>query len=514
MSAGVTSASRRIRSIAWYMPACVASTVPSLGAVQLYAASVPVHASALIPLFAVPILVTVVAAFLVARLQGPAPVKGTALALAVLLANSYPQVSLRAELAGTADRALGLATLVVVGVALYRLVVKRPEILASAAPLAAVGAVLFTAYAGYWMVRHLSVREPVPIVDAGGNAPHLAGSRTPDIIHVVFDGLGRLDWLAKDYAIDAGAARGRLEAAGLRISPAAVANYSQTFPAVGAMLAMQYVDPAAANLRPGQARAYSQEVIARSSVIRALRDRGYRFTLLSSGYEALVDHPLADDGLRGPTWFGQLEAYVLPQTPFRLLPLQRLSHVPHRRRTREILEALAAFTPGDRPRFVLAHVLAPHPPFVLGPDGSPRVPPRLFSIQDGSTFHGTPDEYRRGYSDQARYVLARVETMARAWARLPRPPVVIINGDHGPGLGFDMRDPASGPTDARMSVFLAMAGLEGELPRSPVNIYRRLFAEVFGVDTPPLDDRSFVSAWNDPFRLQPVAVSPPSGDSR
>ena len=51
---------------------------------------------------------------------------------------------------------------------------------------------------------------------------------------------------------------------------------------------------------------------------------------------------------------------------------------------------------GNEPRFIFAHILAPHPPFVFGPDGESIKPKRMgFGLVDGSDFMingGTPAE--------------------------------------------------------------------------------------------------------------------------
>jgi hypothetical protein len=90
---------------------------------------------------------------------------------------------------------------------------------------------------------------------------------------------------------------------------------------------------------------------------------------------------------------------------------------------------------------------------------------------------------------------------------LPRPPVVIAHGDHGPGLGYDIRTPLRSNTDGRMAIFL---GIRGRWPvagvRSPVNVYRALFSGIFGATLPSLPDRSFVSSWQKPFDFHEVHV--------
>lgn len=111
------------------------------------------------------------------------------------------------------------------------------------------------------------------------------------------------------------------------------------------------------------------------------------------------------------------------------------------------------------------------------------------------------------------YVLSTIERLTRKWRSLPRPPIVIIQGDDGPGLGYDGNRPLSGRTDGRMSIFFAIApaGRPIRVPRTPVNICREVFNGAFGTHLPILADRSFVSSWTTPFDFHEVQVAGTAG---
>jgi hypothetical protein len=277
---------------------------------------------------------------------------------------------------------------------------------------------------------------------------------------------------------------------------------------VAAMLSMGYLDDVASRAGTRHDRGAVEQVIDESSVIRALVARGYQFTLLSSGYEVLEHHPSASDGVFGPTWFGEFESYVFRRSPFRMLPVGALTYLPHRARTRQLLAMLEAFQPGPGPRYVLAHVLVPHPPFVFDASGRSQTPPGLFTVADGNGFAGSPEAYRAGYAAQARFALETIELLADRLGRLPRPPILIVNGDHGSGLGYNQVSPLDGQTAGRMAPFIAVGGPidRRSPPGSPVNIYRWLFSSAFGARLPPLPDSSFVSAFTDPYAFHEVQV--------
>jgi hypothetical protein len=507
------SRTRAADILQFYGPAPLLAMIPVVSAAKLYAASTPLSAAHVIrDLLAAATPVTLLATILMA-LPGPHRTKGAALSIGVLLSGAYPALAGALEVGPCTwwDTALGALVAAALAVSMYAIGRRAPQVLDQSVGMLWLLTVAFACYASYRPVVS-AIHAPRAMDRAALGGPQVAlaaGSPVPDIIHIVFDGLGRLDVLERDYGIGAATVRARLEERGMSVSDDAVANYAQTYLAVAAALSMEYVNEASRLAATDNDRTLTAQIIDQSSVIRALKARGYRFTLLSNGYEALVDHPLADDGIRGSTWFGQFEGYLLPRTPWRALPVRALTFAPHRARTRSILDALRGYAPGERPRYVLAHVLLPHPPFVLDADGRDRVPGGLFTLEDASAFPGTREEYRAGYAEQAAYTLRVLEQLLDAWSRFARPPIVIAHGDHGPGLGYDIRTPISSNTEGRMAIFLGVR--RGGWPignvRSPVNVYRTLFSGIFGATLPSLPDRSFVSSWQKPFEFHEVGVN-------
>jgi hypothetical protein len=275
---------------------------------------------------------------------------------------------------------------------------------------------------------------------------------------------------------------------------------------------MDYLDDAARIGRGGNDRTIAEAVIRDSAVIRALKARGYKFTLLSSGYEAVARHPLADDGLFGPTLFTQLEGYVLPRTMFRMLPIAEFTYVPQRGRTLWQLKALEEYAPEPQPQFILVHLLLPHPPFMFAADGTSVTPPGVFTIRDGTTFPGTRGAYRHGYAEQATFALAQLGDLLQRWGALAHPPLVIAQGDHGPGFDYDFEHPQQSNVADRLAMFLGMRAGEWPIGRvtSPVNLYRAVFNSVFGTKLTFLPDRSYVSSWSLPYDLTEVNVATPA----
>lgn len=499
------------RRLKWYAAAPVFAAMPVVNAAKLYSASVPIAPAQIVRDCAVLMAVAILVAAGLLGVRGDERTKGAGLSFGVLLAGAYPPLAgaFGVTPCSPADAALGAAFALALTGALWALARWQRQVLASSHGILAALVVAAIGYTCYSVATRIGRSSAAgALLRAGGMPVTLpAGPRPPDIIHIVFDGLGRLDVLGGAYGLDSARIHATLEGRGMTVSDDAVANYSQTYPAVAAVLSMDYLNDAARVAKGGNDRTIAEAIIHKSTVIRALKARGYSFTLLSSGYEALIDHPEADDGVFGPTLFDQFESYLLPRTILRALPIATLTYEPQRRRSRTLLEALETFQPSERPRFVLAHLLLPHPPFLYGTHGRDVTPPGIFSIQDGNAFPGTSDEYRAGYAGQAAYVFERLDQLLARWQRLSPRPIVIVHGDHGPGLGYDIRTPERSNVQGRMRIFL---GTQSPVPLgpigSPVNIYRQLFRSVFGSALSPLPDRSFVSSWAKPFTFREIRV--------
>ena len=163
--------------------------------------------------------------------------------------------------------------------------------------------------------------------------------------------------------------------------------------------------------------------------------------------------------------------------------------------------------------------MAPHPPFVLDAEGKDVIPPRTFSFNDGDSYEGSSEEYRRGYRNQAEYVSARLVAVVNHLLMISRnagrEAVIVINGDHGPRLGWDTDEAEK--TDAGESVPVLLAikwastGANEIAPRSLVNVYRSLFRRYFNAEVELLPDRSFVSSFRQPYRLLEVAPGAVNG---
>jgi hypothetical protein len=347
------------------------------------------------------------------------------------------------------------------------------------------------------------------------------GSQKPDIYYIVVDGYGRSDVLRELYGFDNGPFIRQLEDLGFYVASRAIANYAQTLLSLASTLNMMHLQDVAGRLgQDARDRGVLRDLIARNRVVAALKQLDYEVVTFSSGYSGTDRLNDVDTRLAPAYALSEFQNLLLAYSPLPPLferlgigSMREMQFEAHRRKVRYVFDSLAALPKRRRPRFVFAHVVSPHPPFVFGAAGESKTPPRDFSFADASHYvrNSDRDEYIRGYVDQARYISARVAEAAGAITVRQPDAVIIVQSDHGPGAYLRWADFAASNMRERMSILNALrvpASVRVNLnPRiSPVNSFRLLFRELFGAPTGPLADHAYFSEWRRPYKFSDVTA--------
>ncbi len=354
------------------------------------------------------------------------------------------------------------------------------------------------------------------------------GAAAPDIYFIIVDAYGREDVLRDFYAYDNSEFLDFLRAQGFYVAAAGHSNYPKTDLSLASTLNMQYLDVLAEEMgRSPESRLPLAEMIDQSRVRGALAGLGYRFVAFDTGvpYTSLEDadiyiSPRLPSFL--PRTLTEFEVMLLRTTAFRIvldgyLQTQQGPGTPdafladlQRRRVLLTLETLPEIPGWDGRYFVYAHIDIPHPPFVFERDGTPRPLTGEFSLLDGQGFAGPPDEYVEGYLAQLEFLNGRLrEVLPRIIRESDVPPVIILQGDHGPRLhtvwenseATNMRE-GMGTLEA---FFLPGGGEDRLYPTiSSVNTFRVVFDHYFGGDLDLLEDDSYFLVHLSPFLYDKV----------
>lgn len=341
----------------------------------------------------------------------------------------------------------------------------------------------------------------------------------PHIVHIVLDGYGRHDVLREWYGHDNEPFLRALEQRGFYVAREANANYCQTGLSLPSTLGMRPFDgmPADSGDRQAMVTAFQQ-----NAVCRTLRSLGYTVMVYPSGYHVTAHIEGASYAARerlSQFERGLLDLSALATGSAGSLPaIGEASADAHRARLRFAFEHIPTQVERRKPTFVIAHLICPHPPFLLDAEGRPLPLERRYDTGDGNDWLAwnpgkTPDDYRAGYIAQLRYANAAVlRTIDQIQARAARPTVILLQSDHGPGSMLDWVGglEQSNPVE-RLAILSATRYPDRDYkqlhPRiSPVNTYRLLFNRTFQLSQPLplLPDRSYFSTLDRPYHFHDV----------
>ena len=164
----------------------------------------------------------------------------------------------------------------------------------------------------------------------------------------------------------------------------------------------------------------------------------------------------------------------------------------------------------NAPRFVFVHMIAPHFPFVFGPNGEFSYQTKAFSLNEGDGFVGNRQTYMDAYTDELIYINKRlIETVEKILVNSENPPIIIIQADHGAHANMVPGDPDPLPVpfyEERFAILNAYylsnctnnqlyAGI------TPVNTFRVVFNTCFDQDFPLLEDISYFSKYSSPYKF-------------
>jgi hypothetical protein len=366
----------------------------------------------------------------------------------------------------------------------------------------------------YVLNQPLAGEAQVPLQAAQASAVKPATS--PDIYYIILDGYGRADILQEFMHYDNVALRSELSRLGFIVAEQSRSNYTQTSLSLASSLNMIYLDSLGQEIAGQEDRLPMARLIRWNNVLRFLQSQGYQTVAFASGYRA-TELDQADHFQRatfsGVSWLERLIIDTSMLVIWQGLALrfgikwEYPGYQAHRQTIRYIYANLpeAARLPG--PKFVFAHIISPHPPFVFDAEGRSLSPGYPFTLLDGSAFPDSPDEYERSYAAQIAYVDQRVLEMVHAiLSNSASPAVIVIQGDHGPGSRFNWSLLEEPGLHERLGILNAyrLPGVDPTLIYStitPVNTFRLVLNQYFGADLPLLPDRSFYSTWDQPYQF-------------
>lgn len=320
----------------------------------------------------------------------------------------------------------------------------------------------------------------------------------PDVWYLIPDRYGRSDLLADQLDVDNRAFLDALRARGFTIFEDAWASYPNTDMSLASAWSLENLP--AAGRRSGDVSDEAEPRLRRPPIADLFREAGYEYVHLGSWTRPTATATNADRVLtlddsnefyaawEGVTFLPALYE-VFNGGDLRSATWQR--QVDHARHQLATLQELAV-EESSTPRFVIAHLLLPHPPHVFREDGTVR-PYRRAESADAASEYGAQMDY--------------LNTEVLAWLDVldEHDPgaVVAIIADEGPYPGarpvgdprwYPWQDMSTDEERMKMGILAAVryAGTPPDDPgRTPVNLVRSVVDDALGTDLAPVPDVAY-----------------------
>lgn len=332
----------------------------------------------------------------------------------------------------------------------------------------------------------------------------MEGEMTPDVYYIILDMYTRADVLKDYFSFDNAALLDYLTERGFYVAECSQSNYNSTQYSIGSTLNMDYLDTLGLDVEDPDLVAAVQQ----NRVMALFEDLGYRTIAFETGFSITeiqnVDEYLSPfknvwDGL----FYGgvnSFEAMILKNSAGTLLyeakpnlakkyqTILDTPYIQYRERIAYALDKLESIAGMDGPKFVFAHILAPHDPFVFDQHGNFVYRETPFTLNNDQEYV-TPGTYVAGYTAELQYLNMRVEAIVDALlAESKNPPVIILQGDHGAPRSWEI----GGDTAILNAYYLPRKDSENLSPNiSPVNTFRVVFNQYFNGQFPLLEDQSY-----------------------
>jgi len=327
-------------------------------------------------------------------------------------------------------------------------------------------------------------RSPSHPLSAGAQASR------PDVYYIILDGYGRHDLLQEKFGYDNSEFTNGLKQRGFYVAECAQSNYAFTLYSLASSLNYDYVE----HLGSESPTEDSLDPFIQHAAIRTFfENQGYRTVAFPTGFPwtEWKDADIYFGDVASANKWNDFEILLAQTTLFRIpLDLTQLKYavnMENNRRARILsaIDNLKEVPREDGNLFVFAHIVAPHRPYVFGPDGE------QVSIAPDAPL----DVQRAAYADQARFISGEILRVIDAIQTASDvPPVIIIQGDHGPSFGLVTHQERMRNLNAYF-----LPGIDGSkvlYPTiTPVNTFRVILNSYFGQSLPLLDDWSYFSTY-------------------
>ncbi len=335
-----------------------------------------------------------------------------------------------------------------------------------------------------------------------------SSSNLPDIYYILPDQYARPDVLKEYFNYDSKEFIQFLKGKGFVIPSKNRSNYSITMHSVPSTLNMDYVPNFLSTLPDEDSSDFDPlvEKIKNNAVKKFVESKGYRYIYLSSDAHVVGVKDTGDDIVESNLdnyMRASLKTTVLRPFGGRYSFKEKNINKWARNSVLNTFDQLSKIPTSNLkgPKFVFAHIMSPHGPYVFGRNGE--------DVKLSFVHSPTYQEDMNAYLDQLIFTSKKVsEVVDHILASSKTPPIIIIQSDHGQYL-----DPHVVSNDLRgnirtrnFSAFYLPGKNKNSLPRdiNTVNTFRFIFNQYFGTNLKFLENKSYIYDGRYPYRFTEI----------
>src|SRR3989344_5055069 len=314
----------------------------------------------------------------------------------------------------------------------------------------------------------------------------------PDIYYFMPDEYAGLDTLRNHFGYENKEFVDFLENRGFVVPRKSRSNYSVTLTSLSSTLNLKYINEDLSNvasLSSQPAYRIPQKMIENNEAMFFLKSQGYKFITFDSGW-AITDFNKNADIFYNKGYFNEFSIILIRATILKPLILGGdFVAEDMRKRILGIFDELKNIPEIKGPKFIFAHIVSPHGPYIFGPNGE--------KVLDMTELALNPEEEKKRYLDQLIFISKKLQdSVTEILNKSKTPPIIIIQSDHGVWLSTPEvnEDEAKGVRLKNFSAYYLPGKDKNIVPQdmSAVNTFRLIFNQYFGLNLEMLESRSYL----------------------
>ncbi len=323
------------------------------------------------------------------------------------------------------------------------------------------------------------------------------GNKTPDIYYIIFDRYANSNILKEYFNYDNSDFINFLRTKGFYVATDSRANYPRTYLSVASSLNLDYLDLIKEKVGiHSNDETVVYDLLKDYKVWHFLKARGYQFIHLGGRWQPTKINSFANMNFNSFK-IDDFTAKLLKNTLL-LRIMDRYMDESQRDHILYQFNQLQELPKIKGPKFVFAHVLLPHEPFIFGPNGENAKQGKYKKLS-----------MQEKYLNQLTFANKKIKTLADTLiAKSDTPPILLFQSDEGPYIHKDFKGDR-GPQiydwkglskDAlRVHIMILnsyyLPGVDKSIlynSITPVNTFRVVFNSYFGTNYKLLKDESYI----------------------